>query len=268
MPAPLSLQAAWSQITGTRDEQQDTAAVLQWPNGYALLIVADGIGGHVGGRLASTTLVAAMRQAFAGQEAGAADADADADADNKSLLLAALHKANAAIAERADANPALAGMGSTIVAATFDGAHLDWVSVGDSSLYLYRDAKLRRLNTRHSLGEQLDREAWRGEISFSEARESARRGELLAAVDGSDISLVDRPRPAPALRAGDRVVLSSDGLDVLAAPMIERMLDPALSPTAQDGVNALLTAVVELERASQDNTTLIVAEARPLDRVA
>ena len=263
MPAPLSLQAAWSQITGTRDEQQDAAAVLQWPNGYALLIVADGIGGHVGGRLASTALVAAMRQAFAGQEAGAADTDTDKD-----LLLAALHKANAAIAERVDANPALAGMGSTVVAATFDGTHLDWVSVGDSSLYLYRDAKLRRLNTLHSLGERLDREAWRGEISFSEARESTRRNELLAAVDGNDISLVDRPQPALALRAGDRVVLSSDGLDVLAEPMIERILDPAISPTAQDGVNDLLTAVVALDRASQDNTTLIVAEVGPADHVA
>lgn len=263
MSAPLSLQVAWSQITGTRDEQQDAAAVLQWPNGYALLIVADGIGGHVGGRLASTALVAAMRQAFAGQEAGAADTDTDKD-----LLLAALHKANAAIAERVDANPALAGMGSTVVAATFDGTHLDWVSVGDSSLYLYRDAKLRRLNTLHSLGERLDREAWRGEISFSEARESTRRNELLAAVDGNDISLVDRPQPALALRAGDRVMLSSDGLDVLAEPMIERILDPAISPTAQDGVNDLLTAVVALDRASQDNTTLIVAEVGPADHVA
>lgn len=262
MPAPLSLQAAWSQITGTRDEQQDAAAVLQWPNGYALLIVADGIGGHVGGRLASTALVAAMRQAFTEQEANAADTD------NTPLLMTALHKANAAIAERVDANPALDGMGSTVVAATFDGTHLDWVGVGDSSLYLYRDAKLRRLNTLHSLGEQLDREAWRGEISFSEARESTRRNELLAAVNGNDISLVDRPQPALALRAGDRVVLSSDGLDVLAEPMIERILDPAISPTAQDCVNELLTAVVELDRPSQDNTTLIVAEVRPVDRVA
>lgn len=262
MQAPLSLQTAWSQITGTRDEQQDAAAVLQWPNGYALLIVADGIGGHVGGRLASTALVAAMRQAFTEQEASAADAD------NTPLLLTALHKANAAIAERVDANPALAGMGSTVVAATFDGTHLDWVGVGDSSLYLYRDAKLRRLNTLHSLGERLDREAWRGEISFSEARESTRRNELLAAVDGNDISLVDRPQPALALRAGDRVVLSSDGLDVLAEPMIERILDPAISPTAQDGVNDLLTAVVALDRASQDNTTLIVAEVGPADRAA
>ena len=262
MPAPLSLQVAWSQITGTRDEQQDAAAVLQWPNGYTLLIVADGIGGHVGGRLASTALVAAMRKAFTEPEAGAADAD------NTPLLLTALHKANAAIAERVDANPALAGMGSTVVAATFDGTHLDWVGVGDSSLYLYRDAKLRRLNTLHSLGERLDREAWRGEISFSEARESTRRNELLAAVDGNDISLVDRPQPALALRAGDRVVLSSDGLDVLAEPMIERILDPAISPTAQDGVNDLLTAVVALDRASQDNTTLIVAEVGPADRAA
>ena len=262
MSAPLSLQVAWSQITGTRDEQQDAAAALQWPNGYTLLIVADGIGGHVGGRLASTALVAAMRQAFTEQEAGTADAD------NTPLLLTALHKANAAIAERVDANPALTGMGSTVVAATFDGMHLDWVGVGDSSLWLYRDAKLRRLNTLHSLGERLDREAWRGEISFSEARESTRRNELLAAVDGNDISLVDRPQPALALRAGDRVVLSSDGLDVLAEPMIERILDPAISPTAQDGVNDLLTAVVALDRTSQDNTTLIVAEARPVDRVA
>ena len=262
MPTPLSLQVAWSQITGTRDEQQDAAAVLQWPNGYALLIVADGIGGHVGGRLASTALVAAMRQAFTEPQAGAADTD------NKDLLLTALHKANAAIAERVDANPALAGMGSTVVAATFDGTHLDWVGVGDSSLYLYRDAKLRRLNTLHSLGERLDREASRGEISFSEARESTRRNELLAAVDGNDISLVDRPQPALALRAGDRVVLSSDGLDVLAEPMIERILDPAISPSAQDCVNDLLTAVVALDRASQDNTTLIVAEAGPADRAA
>ena len=125
------------------------------------------------------------------------------------------------------------------------------------------------MNNLHSLGERLDREAWRGEISFSEARESTRRNELLAAVDGNDISLVDRPQPALALRAGDRVVLSSDGLDVLAEPMIERILDPAISPSAQDGVNELLTAVVELHRASQDNTTLIVAEVGlgPVDRV-
>ena len=258
---PLTLRAAWSQITGTRAEQQDAAAVVQWPNGYALLIVADGIGGHVGGRLASTSVVEAIRQVFARHDAD----DADADAEDR--LLAALQEANYSIAERTDADPALAGMGTTVVAATFDGDGLDWISVGDSSLYLYRDSRLRRLNSLHSMGAQLDREALLGEISFSAARESKQRGELLEAVSGNDIALVDRPKIPLTLDAADRLLLTTDGLDVLAAAQIERALNPSINKTPQDCVNSLLAAVVELDRPGQDNTTVIVAEAEVVNGV-
>jgi protein phosphatase len=130
-------------------------------------------------------------------------------------LLTALKSANDAIADKVKANPALSGMGSTLVAAVFGDAGVEWVSVGDSPLLLFRRGEIAHLNEDHSLAPELDRLAAIGRITAAQAKADPRRHMLRAAVTGEELDLVDVSRKPLVLEAGDYVILASDGLHTL-----------------------------------------------------
>jgi serine/threonine protein phosphatase PrpC len=246
----LHMQVAWSQIQGTRDYQQDHAAVTAWDNGFHLLILSDGMGGARGGGHASRIVVETMREHFLRPD-GALSSDKP--------LVDALQSANNAVYEAARSDPELEGMGATVVAVTFDGATIDWISVGDSPLYLFRGRRLRRLNANHSMAAVLAARVAAGEISAEQAASAPERAELLAAVMGEDIALVDEPDTPVALREGDMLVLASDGLEVLGSEGIERILSNNRDRTVADLARNLLAAVEDLGRTAQDNTTVVLA---------
>src|SRR5262249_458283 len=131
-------------IQGDRTQQQDAVRVRWLEAERAWLIaLADGMGGHaagdVAGKLAVDCFVAAFRSL---------------PHDNASLedaLVGAQRDANTQIDSVQASHPELEGMGTTLVAAHIGDEGLRWVSVGDSPLYLYRDAALVRLNDDHSL---------------------------------------------------------------------------------------------------------------------
>ncbi|WP_018139282.1 MULTISPECIES: PP2C family serine/threonine-protein phosphatase [unclassified Thioalkalivibrio] len=244
----LRVDAAWAQIPGGRSEQQDTALVTRWDNGFHLFVLADGMGGHVGGGHASRLVAEGMRDGFI-QAQGA---------DNPARLIAGLKTANEAVDAFRDAHPEQDGMGSTLVAATFDGQSLEWLSIGDSPLWLLRKGTLRRLNAIHSVGARLDQQAAAGEISLAEARDHRNRAQLLEAVMGNDIHLVDRPNAPLPLAPGDCIVLASDGIETLSLSVLARLLDEA-DLTAADRINGVLAAINEQQRPHQDNATIVMA---------
>ena len=82
-----SVQVAWSQIIGARKSQQDSASVVTWPNGFRLLLLADGMGGHVGGDIASSLVIDTFKQQFIESD----------EQDIKQRLINALDAANLAI---------------------------------------------------------------------------------------------------------------------------------------------------------------------------
>ena len=124
-------------------------------------------------------------------------------------------------------------------------------------MWLFRDRALLRLNENHSVGGTLDRQVQVGEISRAEAAGAQSRGDLLEAVTGYDIRLVDAPKEPLNLRGGDTVVLASDGVETCSEDELVGIVAAAW-PSPSHLVEAILEAVEGHERSSQDNATVIV----------
>ena len=169
-------------------------------SGYAgphLLVIADGMGGHSGGDVASSITVGRM-VALDGESHGG---------DALALMARALREANAELARRAAADPALAGMGTTTTALMRYGNKLALAHIGDSRAYLLRDGDLTRLTRDHSFVQSLVDE---GRITAEEAETHPQRSVVTRVLTGDpddepDLSVREA-------RVGDRYLICSDGL--------------------------------------------------------
>jgi protein phosphatase len=251
---------------GARSYQEDAAALRTGAGEHVLvaeghagsaaeltLALADGMGGHAGGALASQIACRSYLAAMASSSSGGTAAG------NLSLRLdAALERANAAIADYVAQHPALNGMGCTLVGAAFGPFGVEWVSVGDSPLYLIRLGKIELLNEDHSLAPELDKLAAAGKISQADARTDPRRHFLRSALTGSAPEMVDRPQRPLRLEPNDVVVVASDGIgtldrqEILATVEAHRSAGPAVL------ADALIKAVEAKRETYQDNTTIVV----------
>jgi PPM family protein phosphatase len=263
---------------GARNYQEDTALV--WPsvspsvtasadasapepnaatNGSGaplVAVLADGMGGHAGGALASRMACESFIKSYA-----AIDLPAKAELPETERLVEALRAANDAIAATVSTNPMLTGMGSTLVGVVFSTAGVEWVSVGDSPLLLYRRGEIAMLNEDHSLAPELDRMAAAGKITAEEARKDPRRHMLRSAVTGDDIDMVDVSRTPLRIEPGDYVILASDGLQTLETSEIERVVTAYAADGPQAVANALIRAVEAVRDPHQDNATVVAVRA-------
>jgi len=217
-----------------RDHNEDGYIV---DDGLALVALADGMGGHRGGEVASATALEAFYAEFT-ENGGMHDA---------------VVAANDAVLERAAADEQLRGMGTTLTAAVLgeDGTMIVG-HVGDSRAYLSRGGEISRVSTDHSLVEEL-RAA--GELTDEEAEHDPRRSMITRAV-GLD-SGIDVDMYPIALQAGDRLVLCSDGLtDMVRENDVQAVL--AREPEAQRAADALVEAANAA--GGVDNTTAIVID--------
>jgi PPM family protein phosphatase len=229
---------------GARSYQEDTAQVCESPGGL-MAVLADGMGGHTGGALASGLACKFFLHAFA-----------TSSGEVPARLAEALDLANAAIAHETAENPALSGMGCTLVGVAFEPEGLEWISVGDSPLFLLRKGEIVLLNEDHSLAPEIDKLAAAGRISWEAARSDPRRHFLRSALTGTEIDMVDRSHRPLTLQPGDLVILASDGIHTLSHADIARVVAAAGSPDAV--AHSLLAAVEAAGDAYQDNTTVIV----------
>lgn len=247
----LYYEVAGGQIDGARDYQEDAYLIthLKDSAGQAslLVIVADGMGGHAAGNVASNMAVQAFNKHVT---------SAYPDDDLTGLLQGGVLKANASIADTIRETPALQGMGCTMVAVLIEDGRMWWASVGDSHLYLLRDKELSKKNADHSYGGFLDRLAAAGQPMHPEPGLS--RNMLMSAITGEDIVEIDCPEAPQTLQAGDRVLLCSDGLDTLSAGKIIQFAE--WSKKARDYTDALLNAVNEAALSRQDNATALVVD--------
>jgi protein phosphatase len=208
-----------------------------------LFAVADGMGGHAAGEVASLTAVEAIKAAFA------RNPTADGLAD-------ALREANHAIWQRAGEQPELRGMGTTATAIALvdeDGEELLAVcNVGDSRTYLLRDGELDQITEDHSLPEEMVR---RGELAPEDAIMHPQR-HILTRVLGMDERIeVDCFRIVP--YRGDRVLLASDGLtnevtDDQIASVLRRLADP------DEAARELVRQAKE--NGGSDNVTVVIVD--------
>ncbi len=246
----LRFDIAGNQIDGARDYQEDAFLITHLGDqregdSSALVIVADGMGGHAAGNVASNMAVQSFNKYFS--------AHYDKQ-DVHEVLAECVKQANNAIAETVRETAALKGMGCTLVAAYFKDDRMWWASVGDSHLYLLRDGELSKINADHSYGAFLDRMEAAGNPVEAEA--GFARNMLMSALTGDEIAETDCPAEPLPLQAGDRIILASDGLDTLSHGKIVFFCEENAS--AKDCSEALLQGVEDAGMPRQDNTTAVV----------
>ena len=244
---------AGGQIQGDRGYQEDDFSIRLLTDDNApadedrlLLVLADGMGGHAGGAVASETVVQAFQDAFHQTPDGIAD-----------RFNAGVSTANDAVKEKQQADPNLSEMGTTLVAAVVIGPVLYWVSVGDSLLWVFRGGSLHRLNADHSMRPVLQDLVELGRMTEEEALNDPRANQLRSAIFGDAVSLIDMNADGFGLERGDLVVLASDGLETLPDEALAEVI-MAGADDAQGIVEALLDGVARAGRPGQDNTTALV----------
>jgi len=149
-------------------------------------------------------------------------------------------------------------MGSTLIGAAFSAEGVQWISVGDSPLYLYRRGEIAVLNEDHSLAPELDRLVAAGRLSEAEARRDPRRHMLRSAVTGDEIDMIDISQQPLPLEAGDYVVLASDGVETLDTREIARIIKGYGADGAEAVARGIIRAVDAVRQPHQDNATVLV----------
>ena len=246
----LKFEISGAQIDGARDYQEDSFLIshLQVGNGIeqiSLAIVADGMGGHAAGNVASNLAI----QSFNKHVTAHYPSDSIPE-----LLKEAVEEANNAIAKTISETAALKGMGCTLVAALCIGDKLCWVSVGDSHLFHLQKKVLTKINADHSYGGYLDR--MEAEGNKVEEKNGYSRNMLLSALTGEAIPAIDCPEQPTSLDEGDQLLLCSDGIDTLDPESIEASSNSVDNP--KQLTEELLANVEKAQQPRQDNTTVVV----------
>jgi serine/threonine protein phosphatase PrpC len=232
-----SLRSGAATDTGQVRANNQDAVLLAEP----VFAVADGMGGHAAGEIASQVTVESLQ---------------DSEVSSLDALVEAVRTANRAVWERASHDPELRGMGTTLCAIALvpgeAGEQIVVVNVGDSRVYQLHDGELTQLTDDHSLVEDLVRE---GRLSPQEARTHPQRN-ILTRVLGNDSDVeVDGWSVDP--HNGDRFLLCSDGLfnevdDDKIASVLRRLADP------EDAAHELVTLAIQ--GGGRDNVSVVVVD--------
>ncbi|RRD93973.1 Stp1/IreP family PP2C-type Ser/Thr phosphatase [Clostridiales bacterium COT073_COT-073] len=216
-----------------------TSAIGALPN---LFIVADGLGGHAAGDMASKIAVDAT-------VAYCQNAPAEISAD---LLKNAFEQANEEVQVYGKTINKLYEMGSTLIAASIFDDYYQIANVGDSRAYLYRDGSLQKLTKDHSLVQKLQEE---GVITEEEAFSHEKRNLILRAIGMEPIIQVDTYTDA--IKNGDIIMLCSDGLsNFIRRQAMEEIF------RQEDNISALAQRLLDtaLANGGSDNITVVVVK--------
>jgi protein phosphatase len=259
---PLLLNGAMLTHPGAvRSTNQDTVAYfLPGPenpdsrNG-SLALVADGVGGHAAGEIASQIAVKTIGQLYY-----------SLDGEVPELLAASFSAANEAIWQRSQSDPDCAGMGTTCTAIAVKDNHAFLAHIGDSRAYILRDNRCHQLSDDHSLVAELVR---KGSITRDEAKRSPQRNIILRALGTKPHATPKIWQEGLPLLAGDILVLCSDGLTdgvheatikAIAAcqPPYEAckmLVEAALASGGHDNISIGLFVIADAEPARQAGDT-------------
>jgi serine/threonine protein phosphatase PrpC len=244
---------------GGREYQEDSlVSDFAVGDDCGIVVLADGMGGHCAGDIASKIVVTEMFSELKFHS----DMFFDHDEKMSAIMGDAVNTANACMRDAIDETPSARGMGSTLVAAVMAGSRMFWTSVGDSPLYHYRAGKLSQVNEDHSMAPQIDALVQAGAIKAEDAAAHPERNCLTSAIAGGKINRIDNRGTALDLKAGDIVVVSSDGLQFLDDKTITKVISRNRRKPSADIANALLQAVKGLDDPEQDNISFVVVKVR------
>jgi protein phosphatase len=213
--------------------------------GARLLALADGMGGHAAGEVASQLVIAALAHLDDDEPGG----------DLLSKLDAAVREGNSAIAAHVEADPELEGMGTTLTAILFAGNRLGLVHIGDSRGYLLRDGELNQITKDDTFVQTLVDE---GRITLEEAHSHPQRSLIMRALTGHEVEPTLIMREA---RAGDRYLLCSDGLSDPVSH--DTILEALQIPDVAESADRLIE--LALRGGGPDNVTVVVADVVDYD---
>jgi PPM family protein phosphatase len=232
--------AALSDRGLVRQHNEDRCAIIQPPASLqehkgVMFLVADGLGGHNAGEVASEMVVTMFPSAYYSHP----------NADPTLSLQGSIEHVNWAIHKEARCSPHTAGMGSTVAAAVITSQFLIAVNVGDSRVYLAREGKLRRLTTDHVTAPN--------HFTFFDGTDGGRSSSMLTQALGP------RPDVRPSMRAerlaeGDIILVCSDGLTGFVAESQIRSILTSFGP--QQAAETLLA--LANDAGGVDNISVIV----------
>ena len=242
---PLAFHyAARSDVGMVRTNNEDS--------GYAgphLLAMADGMGGHAGGDVASSTVIGSLVEL---------DGESLSTRDAGEALLERIHEANHQLGTQVRGNPRLEGMGTTLIAMLRARDTLVLAHIGDSRAFLVRDGEVTQITKDHSFVQSLVDE---GRITTDEAKTHPQRSlvtRVLTGADDDEPDLVVRQG-----RAGDRYLIASDGLtDYVARDTVDEVLLEKKDP----GECADTLVSLALKAGAPDNVTVVVGDLVDITR--
>jgi serine/threonine protein phosphatase PrpC len=232
--------AARSDVGLVRSNNEDSVYA-----GARLLALADGMGGHAAGEVASQLVIAALAHLDDDEPGG----------DLLAKLDAAIRSGNSAIAAQVEMEPDLEGMGTTLTAILFAGNRIGLAHIGDSRGYLLRDGELTQITKDDTFVQTLVDE---GRITREEAHSHPQRSLIMRALTGHEVEPTLTMRE---VRTGDRYLLCSDGLSDPVSD--ETILDALQIPDVTDSADRLIE--LALRGGGPDNVTVVVADVVDYD---
>ncbi|MDQ0680752.1 serine/threonine protein phosphatase PrpC [Arthrobacter pascens] len=235
---PLIMRyAARSDVGRIRAKNDDSAYV-----GHHLAVVADGMGGHAGGDVASAATVLDMLHLDHG----------DYDGDAATVLADEIQTANSLLSELVHINPKLAGMGTTVTALLLAEGKLHFAHIGDSRAYRLRDGVFEQVSVDHTFVQRLIDE---GRLRPEDAESHPHKNVLMRVLGDVDAS-PELDLDALDVKPGERWLLCSDGLNYVAGHVVERTVRE--TKDLRECVETLVD--LTLEAGSPDNVTVVMLE--------
>lgn len=240
---------------GARDYQED-AITADFPVGAeaGFVVLADGMGGHAAGDVASKIV---LTEVFSELKFHFADVQSF-EARAPEILRGVADFANDTLRQHTRSHPETEGMGATLVVPALVENRLWWISVGDSPLYLFRGGKLTQLNEDHSMAPQIDFMVKSGLMDPEVAANHPDRNCLISVLMGTRIPKIDCPARPYDLQAGDIVLCASDGVQFLTNAQIEKVLNKYRKSRSTEIAERLLEELVKLDDPDQDNISFTV----------
>ncbi|HEY8464377.1 MAG TPA: protein phosphatase 2C domain-containing protein [Bacillota bacterium] len=239
-----AIQIGNSQIQGSRDEQEDSFATVENDHGL-LAVLADGMGGYSGGKQASSIVVNTFVEEFNNCEI---NSTATFFENTSFLCNQKLLKLGNEVRS-----------GSTLAAVVIAKGYLNWISIGDSAIILWRDGELANLNKKHTFQSKLEADYQSGKISKKEMLNNPKKKRLTSYLGYDGLNEIELNKKPLKILPGDKVILCSDGVyNSISEIELENILALNLRPSKIAA--QIMEKISAKNDPHQDNATVVILE--------